>query len=198
MSHDFRRKLSCRLPAPQRCLQQFPPCRPTMSRHESDNNEARYRHTVMEAMGSSFGALALIMTNRVARPDQLATQAKALAISASVTPTLFPAGSEGGDALPLIWQEQDKVAEAAQRAVDATAALAAAAEAGDSAALKQSVSRQPANPAKAATSATKLRTIKAIANVVARYNSAASDADYDNNAETLRSPCVSLFRWRQA
>lgn len=91
----------------------------------------------MEAMGSSFGALALIMTNRVTRPDQLATQAKALAVSASVTPTLFPAGSEGGDALPLIWQEQDKVAEAAQRAVDATAALAAAAEAGDKAALSK-------------------------------------------------------------
>ena len=107
------------------------------AKHEHENDAARYRHTVMEAMGSSFGALALIMTNRVARPDQLATQAKALAISASVTPTLFPAGSEGGDALPLIWQEQDKVAEAAQRAVDATAALAAAAETGDRAALSK-------------------------------------------------------------
>jgi len=103
--------------------------------HEHENDEARYRHSVMEAMGSSFGALALILTNRVARPDQLATQAKALAISASMAPTLFPEGSEGGDALPLIWKEQDKVAEAAKRAVDATAALAAAAEAGDRAAL---------------------------------------------------------------
>ena len=104
-------------------------------KHEHENDEARYRHAVMEAMGSSFGALSLIITNRVARPDQLATQAKALSISASVVPTLFPEGSEGGDALPLIWQEQDKVAEAAKRAVDATAALAAAAEAGDRAAL---------------------------------------------------------------
>jgi cytochrome c556 len=103
--------------------------------HEHENDEARYRHSVMEAMGSSFGALALILTNRVARPDQLATQAKALAISTSMVPTLFPEGSAGGDALPLIWQEQDKVSEAAQKAVDATAALAAAAEAGDRAAL---------------------------------------------------------------
>jgi len=93
--------------------------------HQHENDEARYRHTVMEAMGSSFGAFALIMTNRVARPDQLVTQAKALALSTSIVGSLFPAGSEGGDALPIIWKEQDKVAEAAKTAVDATAALAA-------------------------------------------------------------------------
>jgi len=137
MSYDFRRKLILSLTCSVTLLAAVPAVQADDDKHESDNNEARYRHSVMEAMGSSFGALALIMTNRVARPDQLATQAKALAISASVTPTLFPAGSEGGDALPLIWQEQDKVAEAAQRAVDATAALAAAAETGDRAALSK-------------------------------------------------------------
>jgi cytochrome c556 len=105
------------------------------AKHQQENDAARYRHTVMEAMGSSFGALALIMTNRVAKPDQLATHAKALSLSTSVVPTLFAEGSEGGDALPLIWQEQDKVAEAAKRAVDATAALAEAAAAGDRATL---------------------------------------------------------------
>jgi cytochrome c556 len=103
--------------------------------HEESNNEARYRHTVMEAMGSSFGALALIMTNRVERPEQLATHAKALAETTSIVGTLFPPGSEGGDALPLIWQEPEKVAAAAKKAAEATAALAAAAESGDRAAL---------------------------------------------------------------
>lgn len=103
--------------------------------HGETSNEARYRHTVMEAMGSSFGALALIMTNRVARPDQLATHAQALAETTSIVGTLFPPGSEGGDALPLIWQEPEKVAEAAKTAADATAALAAAAKSGDKAAL---------------------------------------------------------------
>jgi cytochrome c556 len=137
MPYVFGRKLILSLTCAATLLATVPAVQADDEKHDSDNNEARYRHSVMEAMGSSFGALALIMTNRVQRPDQLATQAKALAISASVTPTLFPAGSEGGDALPLIWQEQEKVAEAAQRAVDATAALAAAAEAGDKAALSK-------------------------------------------------------------
>lgn len=137
MANALTRKLILSLTCAATLLATISVAQADDEKHGSENDEARYRHSVMEAMGSSFGALALIMTNRVTRPDQLATQAKALAVSASVTPTLFPAGSEGGDALPLIWQEQDKVAEAAQRAVDATAALAAAAEAGDKAALSK-------------------------------------------------------------
>ena len=102
---------------------------------DDESYEAKYRQTVMAAMGSSFGAIAYIFTNRVDRPDQLQANADALAASASLTATLFPAGSEGGDALPLIWEEPEQLAEASQKAADATAALAAAAASGDKAAV---------------------------------------------------------------
>ena len=99
------------------------------------NADARYRQTVMDAIGSSFGALAMIVTNRVQQPEQLAVHASALAASASVIPSLFPEGSEGGDALPLIWEEPEQVREAAEKSVAATAALAEAAASGDRAAI---------------------------------------------------------------
>ena len=107
---------------------------PAVHAADDGNDDAKYRHTVMEAMGSSFGDLGLIFTNRVNQPDQLYVHAAALAASASVTPTLFPAGSEGGDALPLIWEEPEKVQAAAERVAEATAALAEAAKSGDRAA----------------------------------------------------------------
>ena len=103
---------------------------------DEDNYEVRYRHSIMESVGYSFGALALIFSYRVeGRSDQLVTNAQALAKSASLIPTLFPEGSEGGDAVLLIWREPEKVAKLAQDTVDATAALAAAAESGDKAAI---------------------------------------------------------------
>jgi len=105
------------------------------SAEDEENYEARYRHTVMEAIGYSFGALALVFTNRVDRPDQLAVHAEALATSASLVETLFPEGSQGGDALPIIWDEPEKVAAAARETADATAALAEAAKGGDRAAI---------------------------------------------------------------
>ena len=48
--------------------------------HGEVSNEAKYRHTVMEAMGSQFGAMALILTNRVNRPEELVVHAVALAL----------------------------------------------------------------------------------------------------------------------
>ena len=98
---------------------------------EDDNNQTKYRQAVMNAMGSQFGALAMIFAKRVDRPDELQTQAEALALSASLTAGLFPAGSEGGDALPAIWAEPDEVAAAAKENAEATAALAKAAAGGD-------------------------------------------------------------------
>lgn len=71
--------------------------------HEHDSNEVKYRHTVMEAMGAQFGALAMILTKRVDQTANLKVHAEALATTATVAGTLFPAGSEGGQALPIIW-----------------------------------------------------------------------------------------------
>jgi cytochrome c556 len=96
-----------------------------------ENNQARYRHTVMESMGYSFGALAQIFSKRVDRPDELVVHARALATTSALTGGLFPEGSQGGDALPLIWEEPEKVAAASQELADTTAELARAAEGGN-------------------------------------------------------------------
>ena len=98
--------------------------------HEHDSNEVKYRHAVMEAMGAQFGSLAMILNKRVDQTANLKVHAEALAATATVAGTLFPAGSEGGQALPIIWEEPDKFTAATDELVKMTAALATAA-AGD-------------------------------------------------------------------
>jgi cytochrome c556 len=99
--------------------------------HGETSEAAKFRHTVMEAMGNHFAAVALIFTGRVDMPDDLQVHADALAATAATVGGLFPAGSEGGDALPAIWEEPDKVAAASKDAADATAALASAIQGGN-------------------------------------------------------------------
>jgi cytochrome c556 len=101
----------------------------------ADSNEVKYRKAVMTAMGNQFGALAMVFTNRVKRPQDLQVHAAALATTATITGELFPTGSEGGEALPIIWEEADKFSAAAQQLVDASAALAAATESDDRGAI---------------------------------------------------------------
>lgn len=104
--------------------------------HENQKNpEVRYRHAVMEAMANNFAAMAAIFKKEVDRPDELQVHARALAESASLVEGLFPVGSEGAAALPLIWEEPDKVAAASRESADSAAALAAAAASGDQAAI---------------------------------------------------------------
>ncbi len=103
--------------------------------HDTDNNEVKYRHSVMAAMSDHFAALAMVFTNRVDRPNDLLVHAEALAQTATLIGTLFPDGSQGSAALSLIWEEPDQVAAAAQEAADATAALAQAAAGGDRATI---------------------------------------------------------------
>ena len=103
--------------------------------HEHDSNEVKYRHSVMEAMGYQFGSLAMIFTKRVDQPANLKVHAEALAATAAITGTLFPAGSEGGEALPIIWEEPDKFAAAIDELEQSTAALADAAAGDDPQAL---------------------------------------------------------------
>ena len=104
-------------------------------KHENDSNEVKYRHTVMEAMGNQFGAIVMVFTKRVDQPDNLKVHAKALADTATVASTLFPPGSEGGEALPIIWEEPDRFAAAMDDLVKKTAALSDAADSGDQAAM---------------------------------------------------------------
>ncbi len=102
---------------------------------DEKNPQVRYRHAVMEAMANDFSAMALVFRGAVDRPGGLAANARSLAESASLIESLFPAGSEGGDALPLIWEEPDRVAELGRDAAAAAQALADAAAGDDRAAI---------------------------------------------------------------
>jgi len=104
--------------------------------HDDDSNAVKYRHQVMETMGSSFGAFILLFTNKVEQPaEHWVANARNLASAAALTKDLVPAGSEGGEALPAIWKDMDEYQKYAQDVADATAQLAASAEAGDRAGM---------------------------------------------------------------
>ena len=131
MSHVQRIKLSLA------CVLAVGVAMPAFADGDSDNPAAAYRHEVMEALGSNTSALVDVLTGKVDAPEHLAVHANTLAQTATLIGDLFPAGSEGGHALPIIWEEPDKVAAASQASVDATAALAAAVESGDRGAAMQ-------------------------------------------------------------
>ncbi|MGI9290512.1 MAG: c-type cytochrome [Gammaproteobacteria bacterium] len=104
--------------------------------HQSgESNEVKYRVNVMNALGSQFGALAMVFTRRIDQPDNLQLHTEALATTAKLTASLFPEGSAGGKSLPVIWDEPEKFAAAVKDLEDSTAALAAAASSGDRAAV---------------------------------------------------------------
>ncbi len=104
--------------------------------HDDEKNpQVRYRHAVMEAMANDFAAMALLFRGDVDRPGDLAANARSLAESASLIEGLFPAGSEGGHALPLVWEEPERVATVSREAAAAARALAEAAGSDDRAAL---------------------------------------------------------------
>lgn len=110
---------------------------PAQADGDDDNPAVEYRHDVMEKLGSNAAALVAVLTGKVSTPGHLKVHADTLAQSATLIADLFPDESKGGHALPLIWEEPDKVAAAAQASVDATAALAAAVNGGDRAAAMQ-------------------------------------------------------------
>ncbi len=100
--------------------------------HENQKNpEIRYRHAIMEALSNQFVAMGLILQAKVERPDEMVVNARALAENVRLIAGLFPDNSKGAKALPLIWDEPEKVAQAAQRAVDTADALVAAAADGN-------------------------------------------------------------------
>ena len=73
----------------------------------ASEGEVNYRQHTMSAIGGHMRAIADIIRGDVAHTDHLATHANALADLAEIAPTLFPEGSNGGDALDDIWQNPD-------------------------------------------------------------------------------------------
>jgi cytochrome c556 len=77
----------------------------------ASEGQVEYRHHVMEAVGGHMQALADVLQQKVPHNAHLALHANALADLASIADTLFPEGSEGGDALPEIWTNKDDFAD---------------------------------------------------------------------------------------
>jgi cytochrome c556 len=97
----------------------------------------KYRKAVMSTMAGHFGAIMLIFTGKVEFQDPLLGHAEALAAAGEETAKLFPAGSGTGktDALPLIWQEQERFQKAAADMKASSAALRDAIRSGDKASI---------------------------------------------------------------
>ncbi len=70
----------------------------------ASEGEVDYRQHTMSAVGGHMQAIGEIMRGNVPHREHIATHANALADLAGLADTLFPAGSEGGDALPAIWE----------------------------------------------------------------------------------------------
>ena len=96
----------------------------------ASEGEVDYRQHTMSAIGGHMQAAFDILRGKVSHEDHLAVHAAALASLAEITPALFPPGSEGGDALPAIWEDPEDFTERLDAFREATAALSAAAETG--------------------------------------------------------------------
>ena len=85
----------------------------------------KYRHAVMDAMKGHISALSLMAFGKVNDPGFIDRHAVALASLGEELEHVFPAGSGDGEthALPIIWEEPERFAEALQAAKAATATL---------------------------------------------------------------------------
>ncbi|NND36183.1 MAG: cytochrome c [Gammaproteobacteria bacterium] len=93
----------------------------------------KYRHAVMEEMANHMSALTLILLDKVDGGDYAQGHVDALARASSEMDVLFPEISREGDtaALPAIWEEPDKFAEAVEKAQLAAADFQSAVSGGD-------------------------------------------------------------------
>jgi cytochrome c556 len=97
----------------------------------ADEGAAEYREHTMEAVGGHMQAMVDIIRQKVAHTSHLPIHADAMASLAEISDSLFPAGSEGGDALPAIWSEPEDFANRIAAFKEAAAGLKTAVEAGE-------------------------------------------------------------------
>lgn len=76
----------------------------------ADEGAMEYRENVMSAIGGHMSSAADIARGKVPHQAHLSMHVNALAELSTIADTLFPEGSEGGDALPEIWRNPDDFA----------------------------------------------------------------------------------------
>ena len=89
----------------------------------ADQGTADYRHHTMEAIGGHMEAIVDILKGKVSHQAHLALHANAMADMAGIADTLFVEGSQGGNALPAIWEQPEAFAERLKAFQDAGAGL---------------------------------------------------------------------------
>jgi cytochrome c556 len=97
----------------------------------ADEGAVEYREHTMEAVGGHMQAMVDILKQKVAHTSHLPMHANAMADMAAIAPTLFPEGSEGGDALEEIWSNPDDFESRLTAFSDAASGLKAAVAAGE-------------------------------------------------------------------
>ena len=105
----------------------------------TDEDQVEYRQEVMSAIGGTMGAIGKILKQEVDRPSDLAPLAAALAELATTAQSVFPEGSEGGDALPEIWEDPEDFADRLQALKDSASAFREAASLGEMAQIGPAV-----------------------------------------------------------
>jgi len=90
-----------------------------------------YRQHVMAAVGGHMQSMADILQQKVPHMAHLGLHANAMADLAGIANTLFPEGSEGGDALPAIWTNKEDFAKRMTAFEEAAVAMKAAVASGE-------------------------------------------------------------------
>lgn len=76
----------------------------------ADEGAMEYREHSMEAIGGHMQAMVDIIRQKVPHTSHMPLHVNAMADLAGIAGTLFPEGSEGGDALPEIWSNPEDFA----------------------------------------------------------------------------------------
>jgi len=92
----------------------------------ADEGAAEYREHTMEAIGGHMQAMVDIVRQKVPHTSHLPIHADAMASLAEISDSLFPEGSEGGDALPAIWSDAEDFAKHISAFKDAAIGLQSA------------------------------------------------------------------------
>ncbi len=89
--------------------------------------------SIMTSLKGHAGAISMQTRGLAGDPSHISSHAQAIANLGAELNSIFPERSnvEGSEALPIIWEEPEKFAEALARAEEAMAALGAAASGND-------------------------------------------------------------------
>lgn len=96
----------------------------------ADEDQMKYRHSVMKAIGGHTSALAAIVKGEVDYADDVGVHVAGIDRLASIAPHVFPEGSGGpdSDTLPAVWEKPEAFDRAMKDFEVAAANLARAAE----------------------------------------------------------------------